>query len=294
MTAAEVIRLRLLTQVATLRQQDPWVRYDAPAAIHDLRLTVQRLRQALASYRRYLDAERSEPLREELGWLAGHLGDVRDAEVQFHLLRGLLDAEPESLVRGPVRTRLEEDLHQRHGRARAGLAEAMSSARYVELVDGLQIMVEAPPWTDHAQQKAGRALRKSLDDDWKRLRACVLRAAGEGDRGPSAAGDLRALHQAAERVRYAAETLLPLKRKSAGRMVRAHERIQAAVGDQRDAADAQATLDRLADEAAVRGENAFTYGLLHARLQARSAARAEDVDQAWQDSLTARARLRAG
>ncbi len=289
--AADVIQLRVLTQVAALRQQDPWVRHDAPEAVHDLRVTVRRLRHALASYRPFLDPEHTEPLRDELGWLAGLLGGPRDAEVLDQLLRGLVDDEPESLVRGPMLARIESGFRQRYDAARGDLLSAMESGRYFDLIDRLQTLADEPPWTDRAQKKAGRALSKGLDDDWKRLRARVLRAADEGSRRPGEPGDLHDVRKAAKRVRYAAEALVPLPGKGAKRMVRAHERIQTVLGDRHDDAEARAALVELADGAASAGENAFTYGLLYARLQARSAGHAAVFDQAWQDSLTARARL---
>jgi CHAD domain-containing protein len=265
-----------------------------PESVHDLRVTVRRLRHALASYRDFLDTEQTEPLRDELGWLAGLLGGPRDAEVLDQLLRGVLDGEPEGLVKGPVRARIEREFHRRHDAARAELRSAMDSGRYFDLVDRLQALADEPPWTDDSRKKAGRALSKALDDDWKRLRTLVLSAAGENGRPPEEAGDLHAVRKAAKRVRYAAEALVPLPGKGAKRMVRVHERIQTVLGDQHDEAEAQAALVELADGAAAAGENAFTYGLLHARLEARSAGHAADFDQAWQDSLTARARYRIG
>jgi CHAD domain-containing protein len=289
--AADVIQLRLLTQVAALRQQDPWVRHDAPEAVHDLRVTVRRLRHALASYRPFLDVEQTEPLREELGWLGAMLGGPRDAEVLDHLLRGLIEAEPKSLVRGPVLARVDRDLRQRYDAARADLLSAMDSPRYFDLVDRLQTLAEQPPWTEAARKKARRALAKGLDDDWKRLRARVLRAADEAGRGAAEPAHLHDVRKAAKRVRYAAEALVPLQGKGVRRMVKAHEQIQTVLGDQHDDAEAQVALLQLADAAASAGENAFTYGLLHARLEGRSESHAAAFDEAWQDSLTARARL---
>jgi CHAD domain-containing protein len=289
--AAEVIQLRLLTQVAALRQQDPWVRHDAPEAVHDLRVTARRLRHALASYRPFLDRERTEPLRDELGWLAGVLGGPRDAEVLDALLRELLDAEPAHLVEGPVRERVRRDSSERYEASRLDLLAALGSERYFDLVDRLQALAEQPPWSEAATEKAGRALPKALDDDWKRLRARVLRVMDSGNRGTEP-GDLHDVRKAAKRVRYAAEALLPLPGKGAKRMARAHERIQTVLGDHHDATEAQAALTRLAAMAHAAGEDTFTYGLLHARLDERISRHAADLDDAWQDSITARARLR--
>ena len=95
-------------------------------------------------------------------------------------------------------------------------------------------------------------------------------------------------------MRYAAEALVPLVGKPAARMVAAHEQIQTVLGDHHDATEAQRALLALADRAAAAGENAFAYGVLHTRLEDRSARYAADFDEAWQDSLTARARFRVG
>jgi CHAD domain-containing protein len=252
---------------------------------------VRRLRHALASYRPFLDVEQTEPLREELGWLGAMLGGPRDAEVLDHLLRGLIEAEPKSLVRGPVLARVDRDLRQRYDAARADLLSAMDSPRYFDLVDRLQTLAEQPPWTEAARKKARRAVAKGLDDDWKRLRARVLRAADEAGRGAAEPAHLHDVRKAAKRVRYAAEALVPLQGKGVRRMVKAHEQIQTVLGDQHDDAEAQVALLQLADAAASAGENAFTYGLLHARLEGRSESHAAAFDEAWQDSLTARARL---
>jgi CHAD domain-containing protein len=289
--AAEVIQLRLLTQVTALRQQDPWVRYDAPEAVHDLRVTVRRLRHALASYRPFLDPELTDPLRDELGWLGAVLGGPRDAEVLDQLLRGLVADEDPALVTGPVRDRLQRDFRLRYDAARADLLSAMDSRRYFDLVDRLQALAEDPPWTDAAGKKARRALSKALDGDWRRLRARILVAAERADRGQGEPGDLHDVRKAAKRVRYAAEALAPILGKSARRMVSSHERIQNVLGDQHDDAEAQAALVGLARDASDAGESAFTYGLLHARLQARSATHVAAFEEAWQDSLTARARM---
>ncbi len=291
--AADAIRLRLLTQVAAVRRLDPWVRHDSPESVHDLRVAVRRLRNALASYRPLFDREQSEPLRDELGWLAAALGGPRDAEVVHELIRGLLDEVDPVLVRGPVRARVDKELHQRFVTTRTELLAAMTSQRYFDLVDRLEAFALAPPWTDPAHEQARRVLPKRLDHDWKRLRARVRAAERDAEAGGSAA-DLHAVRKAAKRVRYAAEALVPLYGTDAERMVRAHERIQTVLGDHHDAVEAQAALVDLAGHAASAGENGFTYGVLHAHLEARRSSRSTDFEEAWQGSLRARDKHRVG
>ena len=74
---------------AALIDVDPAVRVDLEDAVHKMRVATRRLRSALATYRRLLDTDVTEPIRAELKWLGGVLGSVRDAEViRDHLDRG--------------------------------------------------------------------------------------------------------------------------------------------------------------------------------------------------------------
>ncbi len=292
--AAEVIQLRMMTQVAVLRQLDTWVRHDAPDSVHDMRVAVRRLRHALASYRPFLDRAQSEPLHDELGWLAAVLGGPRDCEVLHQLLRTLADEQPEDLVRGPVRARIDRDFRQRFRSSRTELLSAMTSSRYFDLIDRLEAFAQAPPWTDAALEPTHRVLPKRLDHDWKRLRSRVRAAGADEDTEVVDAADLHDVRKAAKRVRYAAEALVPVYGRDAERMVRAHERIQTVLGDHHDDAEAETALLEVADAAAAAGENAFTYGVLHARLELLCSDRAADFGSAWKRSVSARDRLRLG
>jgi CHAD domain-containing protein len=289
--AADVIQLRLLTQVATLRELDAWVRHDAPESVHDMRVAVRRLRHALASYRPFLDRGQSEPLHDELGWLAALLGGPRDCEVLHHLLRTLVDDQPDALVRGPVRARIDRDFRRRFESSRADLLTGMTSPRYFDLIDRLEVFAQTPPWTDAAHQQARRVLPKRLEHDWKRLRTRVRAAGADGEtEADEIAVELHDVRKAAKRVRYAAEALVPVFGKDAERIVKAHERIQTVLGDHHDDAEAETALLELADTAAAAGENAFTYGVLHARLELLSSDRAADFEDAWRRSVSTRDR----
>ena len=78
-------------------------------AVHKMRVAVRRLRSALATYRRLLDRDETDALRDELKWLGGVLGPVRDAEVIRDHLDAAVQAEPASLRRraGPAPHRLD-------------------------------------------------------------------------------------------------------------------------------------------------------------------------------------------
>ena len=66
-------------------------------------------------------------------------------------------------------------------------------------------------------------------------------------------------------MRYAAETLTGVYGKPAKRFVKAMKRVQSRLGDHHDAFVTQERLRELGDEAADTGDNAFVFGVLHAR-----------------------------
>ena len=81
-----------------------------------------------------LDADAVGDIDTELKWFAGLLGEVRDCQVQrkrYHT--ALAELSPE-LVLGPVVGRIDSDLTSTQVRARKIVAQAMNSARYLELL----------------------------------------------------------------------------------------------------------------------------------------------------------------
>jgi CHAD domain-containing protein len=76
---------------------------------------------------------------------------------------------------------------------------------------------------------------------------------------------LHEARKAAKRVRYAAETLTGVYGQHAKKFVHAMKRVQSRLGDHHDAYVTQERLRELGDEAASTGDNAFVFGVLHAR-----------------------------
>jgi CHAD domain-containing protein len=278
--ARNVVHARLVEQLVEIRRRDPMVRQDMPDAVHKMRVAIRRLRTALAVYRPVLDGEVTDPLRDELRWLSGALGEARDAEVVRDRLLGLVAALDPRLVRGPVRRRVRSELDGRYRTALAHAVGAMESPRYFLLLDQLDALLDEPPWTERADRPAKDVLTGGVRRTWKRLRRSVAAAAASQD---PAERDLR-LHEvrkAAKRARYAAEPLVPLFGADAEAFVRAAKRVQTALGDHQDSIVGQAELIRLADHASRAGENAFTFGVLYAREQEDAAATAAQFGEVW-------------
>lgn len=275
-----VVRARLRRQVAELTYRDSTLRRGQPDAVHKLRVATRRLRSALVTFGPLLDRSRSEPVREELKWLAGVLGPARDIEVMRARLLELLADEPAELVLGPVQAHLRDQLGEELRLAQDRVAQTVRSRRYHDLVDQLDALAAAPPWAERAPGPPTRVLGRRVDKEVRRLRrrAAALPAA------PDRAARDRGLHEvrkATKRVRYAAETVCAVHGKDARRLAKAAKRVQTLLGDQHDAVVSQPLLRRLGVAAHLSGGNGFTYGLLLARERGEAERLDREFETLW-------------
>ncbi|MEP7088935.1 MAG: CYTH and CHAD domain-containing protein [Nocardioidaceae bacterium] len=275
----EVVRAWLGEQVASVRRHDPLVRADAPDAVHEMRVATRRLRSALVTFRPLMRREVTDALREELAWIAGLLGAARDAEVLRGRLTAMLAAEDAAVVTGSAAARVDRTLRDRYARAHTRCVQAMTSERYVALLDRLDALMDQRAWAEDAHERSPAVLVDRVRHDWKRLERRV--EAVEGTEGDDRAHRLHEVRKAAKRVRYAAEPLVPQHGTAAERFVKAATRVQSVLGDHQDSVIAQQELRRLADEAVADGDDSFTFGVLHAREDDDQAAIEERAWTAW-------------
>jgi CHAD domain-containing protein len=287
--AASVVRARLQEQVAELKYRDPLVRHDVPDSVHKMRVAMRRLRSALATFRPLLDREQTEPLRDELKWIAGVLGDARDAEVVHQRLADLVAEQPVELVIGPVMRRIDDDLRRSYRTAHERSVEAMESERYLSLVDRLDSLVADPPWTPKASRPVNAVLPARVKKDYKRLRRRVAAAAEASD--PTMRDKrLHDVRKAAKRARYAAEAMAPVYGRKARRFAKAAKRVQSTLGDHHDTVVTRTVLRQLGVQSYLDGENAFSYGRLHGVELANAAELEARYRAAW--SRASRKKLR--
>ena len=278
--AANVLLAYLHEQVQVLTEQDPRVRQGAPDSVHLMRIATRRLRSTLSTYRILLDADVGNRLRAELKWLGRILGAHRDAEVMQQRLRDLIAAETTELVLGPVSRRIDEQLEANIRAARLTTLEALDDERYFRLLDDFDALLAAPLLTDLASIPEQKIVPGLVKKEWKRLRRAV-RTAVRTPAGVSRDQGLHEVRKSAKRLRYAAETATPVRRKRATRIADAAEEIQTILGDHQDSVMARNLLRRLGIEAHLQGENGFSYGRLHA-LEQRTAEGSEiQFLQAW-------------
>ncbi|MFF1422719.1 CHAD domain-containing protein [Streptomyces sp. NPDC058280] len=279
-TAGDHVLAYLRTQADVIVAQDPAVRRDLPDSVHQLRVATRRMRSAFRTSRQILDRSVTDPIAEELKWLAGELGIDRDHEVLDERLGARLDAVPETLLLGPVRARLRVwSVAQRAG-SRSSTLAVLDSERYLSLLDTLDALLAEPPRRPAAAGPPGKVLPKAVLKDYDRLAGRVAHALALA---PGEERDV-ALHnarKAAKRARYAAEAVRPALGKPAKRLAKRMKAVQTVLGDHQDSVVARDALRSLAIQAHAAGESAFTWGLLYGREEAQADRREKELPEVW-------------
>ena len=278
-----MVTAHLAEHVRRMRAYDPLVRADADDAVHQMRVATRRLRSSLATFRPLFDRGVTDPLRDELQWLGEVLGAARDAEVIRDRLRELVAAEPGDLVLGPVQARIVTTLGTRYRAAHDAVLAELDGPRYAALLASLDRLLADPPLTPAARRPAGRVLRPLVARTWQRM--CRLHdavLAVPSDDVPRRDAALHELRKAAKRARYAGEAMVPAHGRPARRWAARMESVQEVLGTHQDTVVIRTTLRELGVAAHLDGENAFTYGRLHALEQARAEAGTVDHRPQWE------------
>ncbi len=235
-SAGRVVQRAIALSVIRLVLHDPVVRLDAdPEGVHQARVATRRLRSDLRTFRALLEPSFARSLREELGWLARILGEVRDGDVLLERLRSrvaeLSDDDAEGA--GAILHALASSRDEAHAR----LLETLRSERYVDLLSTLVDAANAPPLQDEAQAPAADVVPALVRKPWHRLQKRVAKLGSEAS--DEQRHEIR-IHT--KRVRYAAEAVAPVVGKPARTFARAAAALQDALGDLNDAVVAAAWL----------------------------------------------------
>jgi CHAD domain-containing protein len=262
--AGEVVRAALELQVRALQDADLMVRTGQLDGVHQVRVACRRLRSVLAAFRPVLDRAHTDPLREELAQVGSALSPTRDAEVALAHLRELVAAQPPELVLGPVAARLQQAAIRDEQAGDETTRKVLNSPAYLQLRDDLDALVAEPPLTADAGRPADEVLREVLALAARRLRRAV-RAARDSDQAEA----LHEVRKAAKRVRYTAEAAVPVLGRPVAELVAALKGVQQVLGDRQDTFVTRPLCLQLGLQAFAAGENAWTWGRLHALEQAR-------------------------
>jgi CHAD domain-containing protein len=266
----EHLRWLLMRQLREIEAHDPGVRLGVEAEeVHKFRVATRRSRALIRAARPLID-DRLKPLAGELKWLGGALGPVRDLDVLLDHLREQVAGLDGDRAAGD---KIVASFEKQRDAARAAMLDALSSERYLTLLDrfaadvGPLGDVEADVTLEHI---AGRELR--------RLQKAY------GALGPDPSDDtLHELRIHAKRARYASELAASGGRKRYERAVDALKEVQDVVGAHQDAVVAEQKIRKVSRSLAA-GR------LIEAERARRVQARAE-LPQAWRGVESAAAKL---
>lgn len=279
-TAGDHVLAYLREQRDAIVGLDPAVRRDTYDSVHRMRVATRRMRSAFRSYGKLLDRGVTDPIGEELKWLAGELGVDRDQEVLTERLTDALGALPRTLLVGPVRTRLRTWSHARRGGSRRRLIAVLDGRRYLALLGTLDALLAAPPLLKPAAGDPGKVISRAVRKDFDKLAALVEQAL---ELPPGHERDT-ALHDArkkAKRARYAAEAAVPALGDPASSLVKSMKSVQSLLGDHQDSVMTREALRELSRQAHPAGESTFTYGVLYGREERRAADVERELPDLW-------------
>ena len=248
--AGDVVTNAIAASVAAILRHDPGIRLGGDAEdVHQARVGTRRLRSNLRTFQTLVEPEWADGLRDELGWLAGDLGMMRDREVLLERLTDHARRLPGADRR--LAEALTRQLESSIADGRAALLQALRSQRYVDLLERLVAAANHPQLTEAAALPAAEILPGLARKPWRNLKRAV---AALGDAPPDDA--LHACRILAKRARYAAEAVAPAAGPDAERFARAVAGLQTVLGDHQDSVTAQAWLRAHAG----RGRRAFVAG----------------------------------
>ncbi|HEV8462993.1 MAG TPA: CYTH and CHAD domain-containing protein [Gaiellaceae bacterium] len=258
------VRALLAEQLYALRSHDPGVRLGAdPEDLHKFRVATRRTR-AIARATKPILGDTLRDLNEELKWLAGILGPVRDLDVMIDQVRGgVAELGPDTVAGEEVVSALtmqREDL-------REVMHEAMDSDRYFALLEQFAETIETLPGISDKELAplAKRELKK------------LERAAHALPDDPEDAA-LHELRIKAKRARYSAELLESDKQVT--RYIDALKDLQDVVGEHQDSVVAEDVLRKLS-----RAKTAVAVGRLVEREHERRKERRAAYPSAIADAL---------
>ncbi len=246
--------LALGGQVRSLLAHDPGVRLGSDSEdLHQLRVATRRLRAFLRAGRKLLDRSWSEPLRDEIGWLGKALGPARDLDVLTERLVADISGlgDDAEAVSGLLRS-----LEDERAEARVAVVGALSSDRYLALLDRLEHVSEPVP------SGAEPPLRDVWSAEWRRTRKVFGRLDAESSDARLHAGRIRV-----KRARYAAELAAHELGKPGRAFVEAAKELQDVLGEHQDAVVAEARIRAWAADGADTGAASRLAEREHERMQ---------------------------
>ena len=209
---------------------------DDVEALHQARVSLRRLRSALALFKPTVRGAEGRELRKELRWFSRGFGEARNLDVLIARLE-----ESDSLDET-----MRRPLQQARSRAYRHVTETLRSERARNLMMGLALWIETGSWRFRkaGQQDLATLAQYQLDRQWRRI---CRRADQLAELEPE---ELHRLRIRIKTLRYASEFLAPLyggKPRSGqrDRFIAALKELQERLGDLNDVWTAEELIRRL-------------------------------------------------
>ncbi|MGM0561956.1 MAG: CHAD domain-containing protein [Pseudomonadota bacterium] len=224
-----------------------------PTALHQLRVSVRRLRALFKVHDSILPTESCSWIADELRWFQKELGPAREWDVfmdeTLSPLRARLPQEGSDAL-----VRLRKQAQRRRNRAYSRARATLQQARFLNMVLQLQLLLESGDWGHcESEMKVGTFSRKVLDKRLKKLRKLARNHAAMKE------AELHEIRIAGKKLRYAIEfyrSLYPRKE------VKAYSACLVALQDSLGTLNDAVTGRRLLDELASGHDSSYAHGLV--------------------------------
>jgi len=273
--------LALTRHVRLMRWHVPGSRLGInPECLHDMRVSVRRLRAILRLFREALPPATAAKVAEELKWLGQSLGAVRDLDVHLQECPAMRRRLPEAERTAADACRSE--MSRRRDRAYAALRHDLASPRFRALKKSCRDLIR----TLRRPTAAGSRRIAEEGASWLRPELGRILKAGRAIAADTPDAALHRLRVRCKRLRYASETLRDLYGKPVTKMARRLAALQDVLGAHQDAVTAQALIGRAMAEtgAATPGgvDVAYALGLCAAGWREEQRSRRAAFDKAWE------------
>jgi CHAD domain-containing protein len=242
MSAADVAYAVMRKHFGTFLANEAGTRLgDDIEALHDMRVATRRLRAAMSAFAPFCPP-RLQPFRDQFGWVAALLGEVRDLDVQIERMAewraGFNEAQAHAL------DSLEALLAARRAVARKRMLAGLDSRRCESLIARFATTLRRGPVRSFAP---GRTPILAVGPDLVERRYRRLRRNGDKIDRKTLAGTYHLLRIDAKKLRYALEFVGPIYGKPATDFVVRLTALQDLLGLHQDADVAQEVLHGIAE-----------------------------------------------
>jgi CHAD domain-containing protein len=273
LTIAQACARVMLANLAHLRANEAgFLRERDPEYLHQMRVSLRRLRSALAVFAPAIPDARRAVVATEAEWLSQRLGAARDWDVY---VQAQLTALRAAYPRHAGLAQYANAMAALHRRAREAAQAAVRSPRYRRLVLAFAALADGSEDTTSTRQRLRAFARAALERRHARMMRRGRRFASRS------APELHRLRIAVKKLRYAAQFFSTLYDARAQReLLDALARLQNVLGALNDSA----VTAHLVAQARPRGdaaELAEAHGLLLACSEGRKALRADEAKRCW-------------